>query len=835
MSKSKTYLADRIGEAGHPNTEGVLLTAVTTVLDDASITLTSIDEFHAAVYGKLWQHPAFHSTPRDTEYEFKIQVTLNGKVTAIGTSDNLLFWLLANREFERTTAIIDRCVVDCEHTKDSKENTLLHIASLYGGMQVVDKILSLASTDKVALSALVNARNTEGTNPVGMAFLLPGPISVEKLQIARAFASVPEYEVNGYLNNKTGMDYSSVMHIGGTTLLHNLLFVATKITDGRLDIKLKQPLAEALQTLDARVSVDHFNPNYPTMNPSKLDGTTLDGHMISTQKLLATLQFTSTKMKVLCAKYCGSMFSSYEAHQFADDSGDSADESTPARGYKDSLLAFDDKIKTLVTPEVSIIPANPNFHRTFDKFSAGGTGFVPLPIWQMISTARQYDVAKWQQFWGELNASTSHAVVTADKVKYHAAIDSMVVPLFHGVPFMSSQYTNAERRDIFDTIDVINHKLLEQQPLTPREKALIGIHSRTATATAGMQSLHALTHASSEELDTLTRTEDVLAQYFTRPTHPPQHEYPTKFKDAMHEYVYRFATSPIAEFWTKNYDGQLPPDAEAVVKYRFPVIATSKAPDHAIRFAIGRNVEGVRGENPMQPEYIDGHPTHRLAGFLYVTLHKLSDLIRERDVDHTMLDVNLATKLGIVTPDTSAKGQRFSNQLECDFLGKMSADRLVAVIPIVYPNVKQSGAGYIQQYHQAIWGINPTAGSAMVSSPTKLARDLADCNPDIMTSSSNVSGFGKLMVFAFTNLAHGILTHVTKLRGQFLCSVKDTNELVPYKVNIVQDATTEASLAQQDLRYDSTLPTMDRLWNKIIIDEIKVAGAATAAVEHHDA
>ena len=71
---------------------------------------------------------------------------------------------------------------------------------------------------------------------------------------------------------------------------------------------------------------------------------------------------------------------------------------------------------------------------------------------------------------------------------------------------------------------------------------------------------------------------------------------------------------------------------------------TSKAPDHAIRFAIGRSVEAARGETPMQPEYKDGHPTHRLAGLVYVTLHKLSDLVSERD-NHSMIDINQSLKL----------------------------------------------------------------------------------------------------------------------------------------------------------------------------------------------
>jgi hypothetical protein len=81
----------------------------------------------------------------------------------------------------------------------------------------------------------------------------------------------------------------------------------------------------------------YFNPNYPTMHPSQLtEG--LDGHMISTSKLLQTLKFSSNKFQQLCKKYFDSILQSYEANQFDDSSGDSGDDNSHANAYKKNVI-----------------------------------------------------------------------------------------------------------------------------------------------------------------------------------------------------------------------------------------------------------------------------------------------------------------------------------------------------------------------------------------------------------------------------------------------------------------------------------------------------------------
>jgi hypothetical protein len=125
---------------------------------------------------------------------------------------------------------------------------------------------------------------------------------------------------------------------------------------------------------------------------------------------------------------------------------------------------------------------------------------------------------------------------------------------------------------------VINRKLLgkfngmteEEYTLTSNEKVLIGIHSRTSTATNGMQSLYEIMVASDADLDKLDATDEELLKYFTR------EELPGKFKIAMKDYVFNFSKSPIENFWKNVTDGY-GPMKNTIVKYRFPVIDKQSA------------------------------------------------------------------------------------------------------------------------------------------------------------------------------------------------------------------------------------------------------------------
>jgi hypothetical protein len=476
---------------------------------------------------------------------------------------------------------------------------------------------------------------------------------------------------------------------------------------------------------------------------------------------------------------------------------------------KKMLLEFNefiiDSLKEYFTDKS--VSDNYNFQRSFDKFRHY-CGIVPHKIFESTRTNGKYDEVQWDAYWQELNKSTDKI----QSLKYQKDISSIVVPLFHGVPFMKSQYTNYQRREVFKKISVINRKLLgkfngtmtkEEYALTSKEKVLIGIHSRTSTATNGMQSLYEIMVASDADLDKLDATDETLSKYFTRKDNSPL---PKKFKIFMKDYVFNFSESPVEEFWENVIDGYS--SIKNIVKYRFPVIATSKAPDHAIRFAIGQSVEGARGETPMQPEYIkDGHPTHRLAGLVYVTLHELSDLVSERD-NRTMIDINQSLKLGEINKGRGAV--RFNNQLECDFLGKIDCDKIVAVIPIIYPNINEEH--FEEYYHQAIYGLSPDAKSTTVVSPTKIKKDIdKNPNPIIMNERRNIIGFGKMLLPSIIDLINGVIVAIAKKKEWFLCSVNDSNELLPYKVGFDKQGL-QFSKAQQNLTPDESPVIINRFW-----------------------
>jgi len=673
----------------------------------------------------------------------------------LGKSDNFLF-------FHMNVELLQKLNFDLSEVVDSRSNNILHYAIFRHDLDLINAILLKAKLDGT-IGKLVNHRNIDGTSSLGMAFLFKDKDNLAGIEIASIFADTYEYQINNYLNNKTYMDYSSVELIGGTNLLHNVILAASKCTSKAA----KQCISKFFKILSKRMLSEQIddesycNPNYPTMNPGLLT-TGLDGHMISTSHLLEKLKFSSKRVEKVCKEYFRSVLQIYEADQFDDSSGDSEDEFSHAYTYKGMLLEFDKFTRETLKGHLTTKTTKDNFQRTFDKYSAS-CGIATSTIWELVSTEDKFDQTKWDTFWRTINANMKEA----PSLSHKDAIDSIVVPLFHGVPFMHSQYTNYQRREVVKKIFEINRKLLgkfsgsmteEEYTLTQEEKVLIGIHSRTSTATVGMQSLYEMMVASEEDLKRLDEADDKLLEYFTRK------DFSTGFKDAMKDYIFNFLSSPIRNFWQNQDDGTLPD--ESVIKYRFPVIATSKAPDHSIRFAIGRNVEGAtRGETPMQPEYIDGNPTHKLAGLIYITLHNLSDLINEHD-SHTLIDVNQGLASGNISKGSGAT--RFKNQLECDFLGKMDSDRIVAVIPIIYPSMKEEES-FESTYHQSLYGLSPDNKKNSVVSPTKIRKDTdTSPNPDIMSSSGNIAGFGKMIIPSVVSMINGIVVGKIKEEVQHL-------------------------------------------------------------------
>ena len=221
---TKSYTANKTAEAGHPDANRKLSKAVDQVLADKDI--TTLEEFHTKVYELLWQEPEFHTSK--FKYSFKYKVSYNMRSIEIGESDNLLFWLLANGDSGKILTILNQYKFDIETVRDNNDNNILHIAALHGDFLVINKIVDLY-LDRVItpdqFGNIINYRNNDGTNPLGMAFLSNLPheklIKVTELFVLRSL-----FEVNSYLNNKKGMDVFAndfLKQIGGFNTLHMAL------------------------------------------------------------------------------------------------------------------------------------------------------------------------------------------------------------------------------------------------------------------------------------------------------------------------------------------------------------------------------------------------------------------------------------------------------------------------------------------------------------------------------------------------------------------------------------------------------------------------------------
>lgn len=760
----------------------------------------------------------------DLELGQEIPYKISGEDTEFGKSNNLLFYLI---HLHKPLIILERQDIDFTKIIDSNKNTILHYTVFLYKMDLVKVILEQSKTNNT-ISSLVNQRNSDGTNPLGMAFLKINKDAAAAIKMATLFASVEEYQINSYLNNKKYMDYSSAESPGGTTLLHNILLSAAECAYGEKDII--RPVFEALSKRLDYDGMDelYFNPNYPTMYPiNLLNGS--DGHMISTTRLFEKLKpsFESRRISQLCEKYLTSILQSYAAQQLEDSSGDSDEEDSPASEYKKMLLSFNDYIKGILEGQFPDTDIKPNFLRTFDKFEGDYVNLseeLAEHVWS--DEEKKLDKEAWKEFWDSLN-QRHPGILTEHLERFGAVMKEIAIPLFHGVPFMQSQYTNYQRREIFEKIFTINEKLWgkfsgtmneEDYSLTPEEKIIMGIHSRTATASVGLQSLYEVATASKSDLTRLEKVDNILYNHFAG------RDYKPKFKEAMQKYIFNFATSPIETFWEDIFFvtkiSPTPPNLtvvegldNSVVKYRFPIIATSKAPDHAVRFAIGRNVEVNRGETPMQPEYNeDGYPTHRLAGLVYVTLHNLSDLITQ-EKHHIGVDVKREIRAGNIGNGTNM----FKHQQEYDFLGRIYSDNIIAIVPVIYPNVSKEGGSFDIDYHQAIWGLNYDTRIDGVVRPEKIRKDVKQQpNPEIMNSEKHLAGFGSMFVPTIVSMINGLLTSVADKKGKFLCSIKEDGSIIPYNVTFDKDGK-EFSKAQLNLEKDNSEGNAQgRFWYKLV-------------------
>jgi hypothetical protein len=475
------------------------------------------------------------------------------------------------------------------------------------------------------LSELINSRNRDGTNPLGMLFLNTSLIEEKIVKVAQLFVREPSFKINSYLNNEKGMDFgaeNSLKEIGGLTCLH---------------VAIKRGLESVLALLQQRNSSSSVsahsnelvNMAFPSLNP--------DHHMNSPNKFISD----DAPNKANLEQFLAERQAENEQADLDDSSGDSDDEEAHAFHHKKALQ----DLASIVTSEKA--PVSPPRLR-------------------------------------KLNTNHKDQISLVELEQLEKDHSKLAVVHFHGVPFMKGHYTNFQRRFVGRKIQEIN-----KDGKLERFKA---IHSRTSTATAGIQTLYDVMTASDKQLDDLEVNDEKLRSAMAHLWIAKE----KKFMGALGEYVYNFSQNPIQPFWNA-----FPNKVANVVRYRFPICSVSKAPDHAVKFAAGENVETQSlGEESMNPNYNnEGKPRHRLAGLLHVTFHSVPD-IHQLQNSCALADLAQLRCSGQMSTSQS----RTDHQLEVSFFGGISGKDVKIIIPIIYPNLSKE---FKKGYHDVIWGLGP--------------------------------------------------------------------------------------------------------------------------------
>ena len=707
------------------------------------------------------------------------------------------------------------------------EQLELHKAFESLDVVLVSRILKECKEQNV-ISNVINHRNGEGTNPVGMAFLNPLQ-NRNAIQIATVVVSYDEYNINDYLNNKRFMDSWDPANIGGTTLLHNVALVAAKMNESivrsltkffdALNVRLIP--TEGVETR-ARLGPSErgktcatFHPNFPSQHPDKLEEIG-NAHLNSASVIVERLSFKSANVKKTFSENLKKLIDRFEESEKK-----SANENSAIKD-QNMLLKLQSFVEHHLGPHLNKeeLALDENHQRLFDRFNS-----------EFAILDGKFDQGQLIKLCEELNENRAgnkgRKVLENSKLE---KLKKMRVPFFHGVPLMQSMYTNSDRGKIRDVMYPIIEKLMNisdnntnnnsninnsnnnnsnnnnsnnnddnRQELTAKEKTIMSVHSRTATASAGFQTLVDLISASEDKLKEIEVIENKIEEFLAHP------EDPITTNLALKEFVFNFATFNTKKLW-KNLRGR--ETHESVVKYRAPIVSTSKTPDHAMKFAIGQNVEEDKGEVRLLPHYEQSQPGRRLAGFMFISWLSLEE-VAERLENGTLVDVN----------------QRFSkennlswiqHQNECAFLGSIDSSSIVGVVPIVFPDFSKITTEKNSEFYQfftGVFGINPEANKKWLTSPPKIQVKL-DKNPDIAMG-GEASGVLRLLYHSYANLANGVLTAAAKKEEKILVTFQRNQNLIPYNVTWIHGKKASWSQAKKDIEEGLPFSKEQPLWKEL--------------------
>jgi hypothetical protein len=185
-----------------------------------------------------------------------------------------------------------------------------------------------------------------------------------------------------------------------------------------------------------------------------------------------------------------------------------------------------------------------------------------------------------------------------------------------------------------------------------------------------------------------------------------------------------------------------------------------------------------RGEKAIDPLYDqDGKPAHRLAGLLYVTFHEVSEMFQMHE-EKKVIDVPQLVK------SEQLKGNILTVfQVETIFLGGIPSDKVVAVIPMVYPNLSK---GFKEGYHDTIWSLTETKGESPLQHFDR-AKDELSKKPIRPLYNPGITPVGKILMPAYVNLALKLSAAVASSLGKNLYYIAPDNRLEPYDLDYVRN------------------------------------------------
>jgi ubiquitin C-terminal hydrolase len=229
------------------------------------------------------------------------------------------------------------------------------------------------------------------------------------------------------------------------------------------------------------------------------------------------------------------------------------------------------------------------------------------------------------------------------------------------------------------------------------------------------------------------------------------------------------------------------PYKQKVVKYRIPIVSTSKVPDHPFKFAMGYSVEGFRGEQAIFPRYKNGRPKHRLAGLMYIVMHDLEEYTSMEESQQ------IVSAMQHYKSDELKLDSRIANQQETIFFGGISGKSVALVVPLIYLNFKN-------ELYKKIFGLEDRRwkkGKGLNTEGRKLIQQL--------TSGNQHTKEFKILLNTYLPFVVKLADSIAKRQSKVLCYIDAEGKITRFSLGYIDKSGKFCTKVQQML-FDQTSP-----------------------------